>query len=366
MHAQENLIDQLEGALASKDLSKRAEALRRVTDLFVLGSDRFTEDDVGLFGDVMSKLVEGIELAARAAFGSRIARMSGAPPKVVRILAFDDAVEVAAPVLAHSDQLDDEALVENARTKSQGHLLAISGRQTLVAAVTDVLVDRGNQLVLTGTAKNAGAAFSDFGFSTLVRKSHDDASLAMCIWSRPDIPRRDLVRLFVQATEAVRSKLEAADPRRASLIRAAVAEASDEVQTLARAGSHEAAQALSSVQLIHASGRLNEARLLEFAQVKSFDKTTVALSLMCELPVGLIERVMVQSHSEQLVVITKAIGLCWETCKALLLFQAGREVLTQEELDRNFTSFSRLQRKTAQTALQFYRLRERADERSIH
>jgi hypothetical protein len=71
-------------------------------------------------------------------------------------------IKGAAPVLTHSDQLDDEALVENARTKSQGHLLAISGRITLVAAVTDVLVDRGNQFVLTGTARNLGAAFSDF------------------------------------------------------------------------------------------------------------------------------------------------------------------------------------------------------------
>jgi hypothetical protein len=57
----------------------------------------------------------------------------------------------------------------------------------------------------------------------------------MSVWS-PDIPRRDLVRLFVQAPEAVRSKLEAADLRRAGLIQAAVAEASREVQTLVRAG----------------------------------------------------------------------------------------------------------------------------------
>jgi Uncharacterised protein conserved in bacteria (DUF2336) len=79
--------------------------------------------------------------------------MSGAPSKVVRTLAFDDAVEVAAPVLTHSDQLDDQALVENARTKSQGHLLAISSREVLTKIVTDILVDRGNPLVVTGTRR---------------------------------------------------------------------------------------------------------------------------------------------------------------------------------------------------------------------
>jgi uncharacterized protein (DUF2336 family) len=366
MHTQENLIDQLEGALASKDIAKRAETLRRVTDLFAIGSARLSVDDVELFGDVMCRLVEGIELAARTAFGSRIAMMPGAPTKIVRLLAFDDAVEVAAPILTHSEMLDEQALVQNARTKSQGHLLAISGRKTLPAVVTDVLVDRGNPLVVTATAKNLGAAFSDFGFSSLVQKSKADGDLAMCVWSRPDIPRQDLVRLFVQASEVVRNRLEAADPRRAGLIRSAVAEASDEVQTLARVGSDEAAQAQSSVQLMHASGQLDQAWLLEFARARFFDKTTVALSLMCDLPVGSIERVMVQSRSEQLVVIAKAIGLSWETCKALLLFQAGRDILSQEQLDLNFTSFSRLQPKTAQIALQFYRLREKADVHSIH
>jgi uncharacterized protein (DUF2336 family) len=366
MQAQENLIEHLEGALASKDISKRADALRRITDLFAVGAGRFSEDDVDLFGDVMSRLVEGIELTARAAFGSRIARMTGAPSRVVRVLAFDDAVEVATPVLMHSDQLDDETLVENARTKSQGHLLAISGRKTLTAAVTDVLVDRGNPLVVTGAAKNPGAAFSDFGFSTLVRKSRDDAGLAMCVWSRPDIPRQDLLRLFARVSEAVRTKLEAANPKRAQLIRAAVIEASDEVQALARAGSFEAGEAQSSVKSMHTAGRLDQASLREFALAKSFDKTTVALALMCDLPVGLIERVMAQSRSEQLVLMAKAIDLSWETCKALLLFQAGRNVPSQEQLDRSYTSFCRLQSKTAQTALQFYRLREKANEQSVH
>src|SRR5258708_33709579 len=98
MNTQENLIDQLEGVLASKDVSMRADVLRRVTDLFIHGSGKFTEDQIDLFDDVMSKLVENIELAARVAFGSRLGRVSDAPGRVIRSLAFDDAIEVATPV----------------------------------------------------------------------------------------------------------------------------------------------------------------------------------------------------------------------------------------------------------------------------
>jgi uncharacterized protein (DUF2336 family) len=323
MDAQDGLIDQLEGALASKDLSKRAEVLRRVTDLFMAGSGRFSDEQIELFDGVMGKLAGNIELAARAAFGSRLARAPDAPGKVIRALAFDDAIEVAGPVLAHSPRLDDASLVENARTKSQGHLLAISGRSALTGAVTDVLVDRGNHRVVAATVDNRGAQFSPSGMSTLVKRAQDNGDLALRVWSRSDISRRDLTRLFAQASEMVRGKLEAANPRQAALIRAAVADASED-QAAARAESSEHAQALAHVRALHSLGQLDEPRLLGFVREGHFDRTVVALSLMCNVPVGLIERALVQSEQEQLLVLAKAIELSWETTKALLTLQAGR------------------------------------------
>jgi uncharacterized protein (DUF2336 family) len=361
MNAQENLIDQLEGVLASKDMSERAEVLRRVTDLFIHGSGRFTADQIELFDEVMTKLIENIELAARVTFGSRLAKVSDAPRRVVRSLAFDDAIEVAAPVLAYSTRLDDATLAENARTKSQSHLLAISGRSILAEPVTDVLVERGNQQVVVSTAGNRGARFSEAGISTLTRRAQHNADLAMCVWARPDVPRHDLVKLFAQASEIVRGKLEAVDPRRAALIRAAVAEAADAVQATARAGSAEHAQAEAHVRSLHSYGQLDEARLQDFVREGHFDRTAVALSLLCELPIGVVERALVQSEPEQILVMAKAVDLSWETAKAILTLQAGRAGITKERLNQCFASFFRLQPKTARAALQFYRLHEKAN-----
>ena len=361
MNPQQDLIGQLEGVLSSKDLSKRAEVLHRVTDLFIHGSGRLSDDQIELFDDVMIKLAGAIELAARAAFGSRLARVSDAPGGVIRLLAFDDAIEVAAPVLAHSVRLDDAMLVENARTKSQGHLLAISGRSMLAEIVTDVLVDRGDQRVVASTAGNRGAKFSTSGMSTLVTKAQLDGALALCVWSRPDIPRHDLMKLFAHTSEIVRSRLEAADPRQAASIRSAIADASDEIQAMARAGSNDHALAQVRVRALHSLGQLDEARLFEFAAAANFDKTAVALSVMCDLPIGTVERALASSQPEQLLIFAKAIDLSWETTKAILILQAGRDGLAKERMDQCFTSFARLQPKTAQAALQFYRLRERAN-----
>lgn len=360
MDQQVNLIDELESILTSKNVSQRATVLRRVTDLFVVGSGRFSGDQVELFDEVMGKLLENVERDARAQFGSRLAKLSDAPLNTIRNLALDDAIEVAGPILQRSERLDQSTLVEAARIKGQSHLLAISGRKVLVEAVTDILVERGNQAVTSHTASNSGAQFSDFGASCLVGKALYDRNLALSIWSRPDIPRQHLVKLFSDASDALRNQLVEADPRRAELIKTAVAEASDRIQAKARADSGDFAEARSYVGSLYLAGKLNEAQLHAFANEGSFDKVTAALSLMCDLAIGAVERAFVQQQTDQILVMARAIDLSWVSTVALLLLQAGVNGSSRQQLDQCFANFSKLQPKTAQMALQFYRMREKA------
>jgi len=359
--SQASLIDQLEDALGSKDLSRRAELLRKVTDLFVLKSGTFSEDQITLFDGVMSKLLENIESAARAQFGSRIATLPDAPRRVVHMLASDDSIEVAGPVLTHSEQLDADALIESAMTQSQEHLLAISARKALEESVTDILVDRGDKSVVSATARNGGARFSDFGVSTLVRKARNDGDLALCVWSRPDIPRQNLVKLFIDASEEVKNQLVEADPRRGELIKSMIAQATDDIQTKARAGSDDFAQAHHHVSALHRAGTLKETQLLGFAEEGSFDKVVAALALMGDLPLGVVERAFVQNQTEQIIMLVRALDISWATTMKLLLLHANVNRSSRQHLDATFANFFRLQPKTARTALQFYRMREKAN-----
>ena len=355
-----SLIDQLEAAFSSKEFSRRAEVLGRVTDLFVLKSGTFSEDQIELFDVVMGRLLENIESAARAQFGSRLAKLPDAPRGVVRTLAQDTVIDVAGPLLTHSERIDVDTLVDTARTQSQNHLLAISGRKVLVEAVTDILVERGNRAVVSATARNAGAKFSEFGVSTLVSRARDDGDLALCVWARADIPRQNLVKLFVDASEAVRNQLVEADPKRAELIGAMVAQATDEIQAKARASSNDYAQAARQVRELNAAGKLNEERLSAFADESSFDKVVAALSLMCDLPVGAVERAFVQNQTEQIVVLARALDLSWATTQKFLLLHAGVNATSRQKLDVTFANFLRLRPTTAQTALNFSRVREKA------
>src|SRR5262249_62171962 len=113
------------------------------------------------------------------------------------------------PVLTQSPQLDNAALVENARTKSQQHLLAISKRKSLAETVTDVLVERGDRQVALSAAENPGAKFSEAGYIRLVKRAEGDDQLAQSVGSRAEIPRHHFLRILAKASQAVRAKLEA-------------------------------------------------------------------------------------------------------------------------------------------------------------
>jgi uncharacterized protein (DUF2336 family) len=201
--AHDSLITELERATHSGSPERCAETLRRVTDLFLTGADRYSEDQVLLFENVLELLVKRIERRARGELSTRLALVDNAPIRIIRRLALDDEISVAEPVLRQSARLSDNDLIEIARTKSQGHLLAISARQRINDAVTDVLLDRGNRVVIHKLASNAGAHFSESGFTTLVLKAEADESLAEAVGLRLDVPSHLFEQLLKQATKTV-------------------------------------------------------------------------------------------------------------------------------------------------------------------
>jgi uncharacterized protein (DUF2336 family) len=360
MAAAKDFIDELEAAISVSTIGRRAETLRRVTDLFMCCHAAYSDAQVDLFDDVMLRLCTEIETAARAALAQRLAAVANAPPGVIRLLAVDDAIEVAGPVLSKSPCLDDETLLEAARTKSQAHLLAITKRETIAEEVTGVLLDRGNQSVALSTVKNPGARLSEEGYSKLVERSRTDHQLAVSVWARRDIPRNHLLRLFGEASEAVRLRLEAADPERADVIRTIVTEVVSDIQTKARAQNPEYQSARAYVESLHATGQLDVGKLHELARAKKFDETTVALSLLCELPVEVIERGMALNHGELVLVFAKSIGLEWSTTRAILQLCGGKSGVGPHELQSALAGYAKLKADTARKTIQFYRLRAQA------
>jgi uncharacterized protein (DUF2336 family) len=164
MSEAKSFLRDLDDAVSRGTDESRLRALWHTTDLMIAGS--YSNDEIWTFGEVIGRLADEIEVAARAQLARRLARFDKAPINIIHKLAFDDSIEVAGPVLQESERLEAYALVANVCTKSQTHLLAISKRKSIEETVTDVLVTRGDPEVLNSVAKNDGARFSDFGFCT--------------------------------------------------------------------------------------------------------------------------------------------------------------------------------------------------------
>jgi uncharacterized protein (DUF2336 family) len=181
------------------------------------------------------------------------------------------------------------------------------------------------------------------------------------MWSRPEIPRQHLLRLFSEGSEVVKGQLETADRRRGELVRGLIAQAANQLQTATRVRSDEYSAADFRVQKLYESGNLSEDCLTAFACAGQFMEVAISLSVLCNLPIGLVERALAQDRSDQILVLARAIGLSWDTTKSILLLQAGGNGTSTQELEQHLATFTRLKIETAKKALQFYRLRERAD-----
>jgi uncharacterized protein (DUF2336 family) len=347
----ESLLDELQTALAHGTVARRVETLRRVTDLFINGAVDYSSEQIGLFDDVFQCLLHLIENSAKALLANRLASIDTAPPLTIRALAFDDLIEIAAPVLARSERLDDDALIETARNKSQAHLMAISTRRVLSGAVTDVLVLRGNDEVIQSTVNNPGAEFSERGFTRLVNRAEGDDNLATCIGLRPTIPRHLYLKLIAKASETVRMRLEAANPPLAGDVPSAVREATRRARSASSAITRE-------TMIAHAL--VDEHQVTAFAEAGKFDETNAAIAAMANVPVSIAENMMVETRAEGVMILAKVSGMSWSTVKAIINMRDDLSGMGRADLQACKATFERLKPSTAQQVLRFHRMQQTA------
>jgi len=351
-----SFLDDLEEAVARGTPASRAKALWHTTDLMIAGN--FSDDEIWTFGEVVTRLADEIEVAARAQLAERLAHFDNAPVNIIHKLAFDDAIEVAGPVLRDSKQLETYALVANACTKSQAHMLSISQRETLEERVTDELVKRGDQEVVKSVASNSGAKFSDFGFLNMVQRAEGDSILAEQLGLRKDIPRHVFQQLIAKATADVKKRLELERPDMARQIQSSVTELGGELQSKFGPASRGHFVAKRVVTTQHRLGNLNESSISSYARSHRVEEVTIGMSLLCSLPGDLIERTLLDKNREMLLILCKALGFSWDTMMALLFLGAKDHRITASELRTLESDYGRLNIETSRSVLSFCQSRK--------
>lgn len=328
--------------------------LHRITDLFAAGSRNYSSEQIALFDDVLEQLATNIEIKARAKLAHRLATIENAPPRMVRQLAFDDEIQVAGPVLALSEQLTDDDLIENASTKSQEHLLAIAQRLKLSEAVTDVLVERGDRRVVHKVAGNKGARFSLAGYGKLTTLASSDKKLTLTLGERSDIPRQYFIKLLEAASSTVRARLEAANPQLAAEIRDTVDNVATTMQREARGMSQEHATAVREAKKRFRVRSVTESSVHAPARAQEFEKTVVALARLGRFSFDLVERALLDQGQDMVLLLAKAAGCSWTTARELLQMYSADRNLTPDDITRAFERYKKLDRATAQNIVSFH------------
>jgi uncharacterized protein (DUF2336 family) len=261
-------------------------------------------------------------------------------------------------VLRESKRLQSYALVANACTKSQAHMLSISKRETLEEQVTDELVKRGSAEVVSSVVSNSGAKFSDFGFLNMIQRAEGDSILAEQLGLRRDIPRQVFQQLIAKATSNVRKRLERERPDMARQIQSSVTDLAGELQSkfgpVSR--SHHVAKRVVSTQ--HRLGNLSETSISGYARSHRIEEVTIGMSLLCSLPGDVVERALLDKNREMLLILCKALDFSWDTTMALLFLGAKDHRITANDLRSLENDYIRLNIETSRSVLAFYQSRK--------
>lgn len=274
-----SLIPGLDDIVKRGDPRRRGEIAHAISQLFFQDAENLRPDVIDLFDNLLIDLVPHAELASRVDLAERFSRLNNAPRRLVSELARENEIAVAGPVLRHSPVLDDAALVEIARLKGQGHLLAMSERPTLSAVITDVLVERGDRDVVRRAAGNAGAVFSLGSYSELIKRAAQDGVLTLRIGQRSDLSGENLKQLLDGTLDVIRRRLSSVvNPVRQVEITRAMA--AIEEATLPPGPRRDFSGAQRTVLALHRGGHLGESALFGFAKAYKYEEAIASLSAM--------------------------------------------------------------------------------------
>jgi uncharacterized protein (DUF2336 family) len=350
------LIPELDEIVRAGDPRRRADAARRLGELFLQGAANFQPDHIDVFDSVLTSLVPHAEIAARAELAERLSLLANAPRGLVGQLAHEDEIAIAGPLLRRSPVLDEQMLVEIAHEKGQGHLLAMTERQKLSPDLTDVIIRRGDRDVVRRIAGNAGAMFSTDGYSTLIKRAGQDGVLTIKLGQRDDLSPAQLKDLLSGSIDVIRRRLfQVVKPERQTAIKQAMTVITGVTE---RVQSRDFAPAQRTVLALHRDGALGEAALLNFARAFRYEESVAALSAMSGVKIDTLDRLISGERYDPILIAGKTIGLEWATVRALILLRLGpNRTASPADIESARVNYARLMPSTAERVVEFWKMR---------
>jgi uncharacterized protein (DUF2336 family) len=359
MSAESGRLRELVDLAQEGSSERRRELLRGLTDAF-FSRDAHAPAEIALFDQVLGQLAGEMEVAVRAELSGRMAARGDAPAGVLRRLAGDD-IEVARPVLRSAAGLTESDLIVLARTHGQGHLQAISQRPHLSSAVSDVIVERGDEETLSVLIGNDGAELSREAHERLVDKATENRRLQEGLVNRRGLPVDLLNEIYFVAEARIREQIMA---RNATIDPAELEKAleSGRKRLAAQDGALPAdyAQAEAEIRRLAEKDELGPRTLAALLRGRQTTRFLVALAHLSRIDFHTARRIVERRELDALAVICKAAGFeasLFLTFAVLILDSDGDAMAKARQYGQLYND---LPLEVAQRTIRFWRLRRGA------
>ncbi len=352
-------IDDLIRLARERSAQARAVLLENVTDLFLSEEGRLSEQERALISDILLKLLEEVETAVRQELAEALVRSGIDLPEVERALARDE-IAVARPILRKSRALRDPDLIEIVRWRTQEHRLAIAMRDGLSEAVSDALVEYGEEDVIEALLRNPDARLSEKAMEYLVAESRRIDRFQEPLVHRDELPDRLALRMFWWVGAALRQQILArieADP---VIVDRAVKAAVDALKVAHAPERSVHAKAHALVRRLRERGELTPEFLLACLRRQRLAVFVAGLAELGGVDLQTAWRIFVDRGGEGLAVLARAAGIAREQFAKLFLLLSevrnGQRAQPPGILERILELFDKTSEEQAKIALFYWRL----------
>lgn len=336
---------------------RRRELLREVTNLFFAGVDNQHEPEATLFDDILTQLAGEMEEQVRIELAEQVAPQPVAPRRLLRTLA-GDSIGVAAPILRTSTALTEADLLHVAQSHGQEHLQAISQRSEVSEAISDVIVQRGDDSTLGVLLRNDGASLSRQAHEVAVDRAVANKSLHEAVLDRSSLPIDLLNEMYFVVEARLRNKIlernAAVDP---AVLEAALANGRKQLATRDGALPADYQESEKAVRQMLARRAITPPVLAGMLRNRETTKFMIALAEQAGIDFHTARRILDRRELDALAIVCKAADFDRSLFLTFAVLVLDKDANAMGRAREYGELYSELPRESAQRTLRFWRMR---------
>lgn len=362
----------LTGLARDRSRVGRIRLTEALIDQYLILNQSLSQHDIYEFGAFLEEIFSG-SVPSEIGFmlASHGAETAIVPASIVRKLAVD-SIDIAAPFLKHSPQLNDADLLQVIGLRKLPHQLAIAERAALSEAVGDALVLTGNPDVVGVLLRNAGAKLSRRSIDKCTDLARQIQALRLPLIQRAEFTATDAARLMWWLPRELRQIIVA----RFGVPGGTTSNDMGKPLEIAKAPDHTAnAQAVADMldrfmekpptereadiaaTWLHDRGAINPTLLVQVIRQRQPILYTALLAKVLRLPTTLIRKCITGTGGQLLAVLCKALSMDKShfASTVMLLCVNKKQEVSPAVLESALAAYDRLDTARAQAMIRAWR-----------